>query len=199
MAAETGSTILFSIRKQVDMNTGYMVERITLWDMLCEPSLTLQLSRFALFLLIAIITLAVLDCRKLSISCSFSTVMLLLTTGLIGIYAYYCLLTSFIYVNTWMYIQPWYYPICILTITALTAAFICGGIGLVRKGRTKNMIVRSLIYGFALYFAFTAVFTPTKTNMIMARSERPEDAAVPEDVVQIDFRDTLLPFFFHGF
>ena len=181
------------------MDAEYMTERVTLWDMLCESSFTLQLPRFALFLFVSLIILIVLDRKKLSQACSFPTVILQLMTGLLGIYAYYWLYTAAIFSNTRMYIQPWYYPVCLIILCSLTAVFVRGCIDLVTAGRTKNMIVRSVIYCVALYFAFTAAYTPTYVNRSLAEHQWPSDAALPEDVIQIDFRDTLLPFFFHGF
>ena len=181
------------------MDDVQIVQTVTLWDLLREPSLTLQLPRFALFLFVAIIAVIILDRKRLTIDCTFPTVSILLATGLLGVYCHYALLTSWIFEGIRIYIQPWYYPFCFGGLLLFSALFLRGAIQLARDGRTGNLAVRVVLLLLTLYFAVATILTPSRTNRLIEKAEASgELGPPPESEPESIFVSPMLPFYFHS-
>jgi hypothetical protein len=150
---------------------GIIIERTTLWDLLSEPSMSLHLPRFALFLFIATILEMVYSKKRVCLQCSVSTVALQLVTGICGIIGIFYMVTSSFYDGDRVPIPFWYYPVIGIFITGLTVVFIRGAKTLLNKQLISHCIVRSLMFGITVYFAITAAITPSRINKSLAKCE----------------------------
>lgn len=140
--------------------------------MLSEPSLTLQLPRFALFLFIAIVCEIICSMKKVCLLCSASTVSLLMITGIGGIIAVTLMVSAYIYVGTRVGIPVWYYPLSAIFVLGITIAFLRGVKILLEERLFLNGMMRSVLFGITVYFAITTIVTPTRVNRSIEKWER---------------------------
>lgn len=161
-------------------------EIVTLWHLLSEPSLTLQLPRFSLFLFISIILEIICSKKKICLLCSASTVSLLMFTGIGGIIAVTLMISSHIYIGTRVAVPIWYYPVTAILILGITLAFLTGVKFLLRRHLFSNAIIRCLIFGITVYFAVTTIITPTRVNRSIAEWEKtaPSQQFAPPSTIE---------------
>lgn len=157
-----------------------IIERTTLWDLLSEPSFSLHLPRFALFLSLAIIFEIIYSKKKLCLMCSASTVILLLVTGIGGIIGIYYNVTSSFYDGDRVPIPHWYYPVIGVFITGITFVFVKGANALLNDRLISNFVIRYLMFGITVYFAITTAMTPGRINKSLEAWEK----TVPHDQFQ---------------
>jgi cytochrome bd-type quinol oxidase subunit 2 len=148
-----------------------VIEQITFWDLLVQPSLTLHLPRFALFLLIALILQTVCDRKKLHTQCSISTAVLLLTTGVGGILMHYYMLTSSFELGDRVPVPGWYYPALLILLVAVTLPAAKGVVTLHKNHFKTYAVIRTALLLFSIYFAVRVIITPTVINRNLIRWE----------------------------
>lgn len=146
-----------------------VVEKVTLWHLLAEPSLTLHLPRFALFLLTALLLEIYCDRRRVCLSCAIPTIIVQLLTGIGGVCATYYLMTGSFQAGECLEVPWWYIPVTSFGLIVPTFYFLRGMLLLVKEQRTSHagkrcMVIRGLIYAVSIYFAITVVVTPYRLN-----------------------------------
>ena len=168
-----------------------LVETTTLWDLLKEPWIALHMPRFGVFLFVALLIEIFCDIKRVNILCSFSTVLLLLLTGIAqSITWYYMCTTSFMYGER-LLIPLWYYPVTAIMLIVLSVIFITGVAGMFKEKFKINGILRCIVFGISSYFAITLILTPTNINKVFEQLENEEQnqqvepiATTPVDEVE---------------
>ena len=148
------------------------METTSLWELLLESSFSLHMPRFALFLFMALILEITYSKRKVCPMCSASTVILQLVTGVSGIIAAYYLSTSYFYEGDRIRIPVWYYPVVGLFLFSVSLLFVWGTKSLLRNRMISNLIIRSIVFGVTVYFAFVTAITPTIINKNLEKWEK---------------------------
>jgi len=144
---------------------------VTLWDLLREPAVCLHLPRYALFLLIAIPLEIYADRRRVCPSCAIATVFLQLTTGLGGIATIYLLMSGSFEVADRILVPAWYYPLMVVLVGVPAGFFMVGICRLFLMGKTRNALVRCMIFLGTLYFAASVIMTPVRVNRMIESSD----------------------------
>lgn len=148
-----------------------VIEQTTLWDLLSEPSLSLHLPRFALFLVFAITLEIIYTKKKVCVMCSMPTVILQLHTGIFGITGIYYMMTSSFHVGERVAIPAWYYPAIGTFILGMAFIFLRGAKILLVNRLISSLTVRCVIFGITIYFAITAAITPSRINKSIGKWE----------------------------
>lgn len=149
-----------------------IIETTTLWDLLAEPSITLQLPRFALFLFISIILEIIYSKKKVCLMCSIPIVTLQFITGICGIIAIYYMVTSSFFEGDRVSTPIWYYPSTAIFIVGITLVFLKGTRALMKDRLFLNCMIRCLIFGFTVYFAISVIMTPYNINKVREKADQ---------------------------
>ncbi|MDF7801081.1 hypothetical protein P4C99_16515 [Pontiellaceae bacterium B1224] len=155
---------------------GTTVEATTLWDLFWEPSLTLHLPHFALFLIVAFILELIVSRKKVCLYCTVPTVIFLLLTGIGGIVAITLMLSAHIYIGTRAIMPIWYYPVTVAFIFVAIVFFMKGAKSLLKERLIYNCSIRCLIFVITVYFSIVTLTTPIKVNASIEAWETTEQA-----------------------
>ncbi len=145
-----------------------------LWTLLAEPwpwanTPILNLPRFALFLLCALILEIICSRKRVNLLCTWSTEAILLSVGLVKLLALYFVCTT-VFLGL-VQIPLWYYPVTLTIVLIALLAFWKGAIALLREGLIVNCAVRSLLFFIAVCFMITTIAIPSNLNAALTKNE----------------------------
>lgn len=142
------------------------VHSITLWDLISTPTIFLNPSLYALFLLFAILLECSLSKRDVSPGCTLPTVFILIVTYLLGLVWQYALMAHRYSYGERIEIPHWYYPAIGLFLLGVAVLFGFGASDLLKKRCYANCTGRCLIFAGTIGFFLVSSLTPTRANRL---------------------------------